>query len=67
MSDFRTWPKEKQLAHVKKQLELSYYEFIKSNSCPLADIVDVWDYWAPWLVEELEKAWDSLDAARRRR
>lgn len=53
--DFTTWPKAEQFEHVKKMLKHSYEEFRKENPCPLADIVDVWDYWAPWLVAEVER------------
>lgn len=61
MSDFTTWSKPKQFEHVKKMLKHSYEEFKLENECPLADVVDVWDYWAPWLVSELEKAWAALE------
>jgi len=65
MDDFTTWPRAKQFEHVKKQLKHSYEEFKAENPCPLADIVDVWDYWAPWLVKEVERLNAVAEAAKR--
>lgn len=43
------------LAHVEKCLDKAYREFCAENPCPLADIVDTWDYWCPWLISRIKE------------
>lgn len=57
-------PAEK-LEHCKRSIA-SGYEHLQAEHGPvrLADIHDVWDYWAPYLIQRVERLEAVLGAAR---
>lgn len=60
---FEDMSNEKKIIHVQKMLIKAKAEYLKECDSRLADILDIWDYWAPWLiyrVRELEKDNEEL-------
>lgn len=54
---------QQKLEHVKKCMAEALVE-LKAANIHLADILDVWDYWVPYLIERLEKAESLVESFR---
>ena len=51
------------LAHCKKMF--CETEILADNETTLADIHDIFDYWAPWMFEQLDRL-NEIEAAYKR-
>ena len=50
---FEEMTRSQKIDHCEKMMAESLPEVKKVTW--LADILDVWDYWVPWMIEELRK------------